>query len=220
VARRIRKRVRWMLASREARRHALVGTLRHWKSRRAFQIGFLKKSGLKPAHYLLDIGSGTLRGGLPIIAYLEPGHYYGVEVRSDVFEEGLKELREARLEGKRPILRLERDLHPLDLGRKFEFVWAFSVLIHLTDERLEDCFRLVASHLADGGVFYATVNLAPPHDGTWREFPLVFRPFEFYADVAARHGLATKDFGRTEDLGVASEDPKIRAAQHMLRFER
>jgi len=209
-----------MLASREARRHALVGTLRHWKSRRAFQIGFLKKSGLKPAHYLLDIGSGTLRGGLPIIAYLEPGHYYGVEVRSDVFEEGLKELREARLEGKRPILRIERDLHPLDLGRKFEFVWAFSVLIHLTDERLEDCFRLVASHLTDGGVFYATVNVAAPRDGTWREFPLVFRLLEFYADVAARHGLATKDLGRMEDLGVASDDPKIRARQHMLRFER
>lgn len=208
-----------MLASREARRHALVGSLRHWKSRRAFQIGFLKKSGLKPAHYLLDIGSGTLRGGLPIIAYLEPGHYYGVEVRSDVFEEGLKELREARLLRKRPVLRLERDLHSLDLGQKFEFVWAYNLLIHLADDRLEDCLRLVASHLADGGVFFATVNLGARRDGRWREFPLVFRPFEFYARVADRHGLKATDVARMLDLGVSSDDPKIRAAQHMLRFE-
>jgi len=220
VVARLGKRLRSLLASRAARRHALVGSIRHWKSRREFQISFLKRAGLRPDQHLLDIGCGTLRGGLPIIAHLDPGHYYGIEVRADVLAEGRKELHEARLEWKRPVLRVEPELSPLDLGRTFDVIWAFSVLIHLTDERLEDCFRLVASHLADGGVFYATVNLAPPHDGTWREFPLVFRPFEFYADVAARHGLATKDFGRTEDLGVASEDPKIRAAQHMLRFER
>ena len=115
---------------------------------------------------------------------------------------------------------LERDLYALDLGQKFEFVWAYNLLIHLTDDRLEDCLRLVARHLADGGIFFATVNLGARRDGKWREFPLVFRPFEFYADVAARRGLVTKDLGRMEDLGVASEDLKIRAAQHMLRFER
>ena len=208
-----------MLASREARRHALVGTLRHWKARRAFQIEFLMKSGLKPKHYVLDLGSGTLRGGLPIIAYLEAGHYYGLEVRSDVFEEGLKELREAGLEGKRPVLRLEQDLHPLELGRRFEFVWAYSLLIHLTDARLEDCLRLVASHIADGGIFFATVNLGARRDGKWREFPLVFRPLEFYALTASRHRLKTTNVGRMLDLGVSSDDPKIRAAQHMLRFE-
>ena len=217
---RLGKRLRSLLASRAARRHARVGSIRHWKSRREFQIAFLRGAGLRPEHVLLDLGCGTLRGGLPLIAYLEPGHYVGIEVRPDVLAEGVAELREAKLEWKRPDLRVENELYPLDLGRRFDVIWAFSFLIHLTDGRLEDAFRLASSHLADGGVFYATVNVGARRDGTWREFPLVFRPFEFYADVAARHGLATKDLGRMQDLGVASEDPKIRAAQHMLRFER
>ena len=57
--------------------------------------------GLAPEHYLLDIGCGTLRGGIPLIAYLLNGHYFGIEMRADILDEGRTELAEAGLVGKR-----------------------------------------------------------------------------------------------------------------------
>ena len=57
------------------RRHAMVGPAKLWKMKRDFQIKFLKKSGLLPKHYLLDIGCGTLRGGIPFIEYLDEKKY-------------------------------------------------------------------------------------------------------------------------------------------------
>src|SRR5215475_8544809 len=96
----LRKRFKWWLASPAERRHSLVGPMRGWQKKRDFQIFFLKQMGLQPAHYLLDIGCGTLRGGIPLIDYLDPGHYFGVEVRPLVLEEAAKELGEAGLEHK------------------------------------------------------------------------------------------------------------------------
>ena len=61
-------------------RHSLVGPAHLWEIKRAFQIQFLQSVGLTPDQYLLDMGCGTLRGGIPIIKYLEPGHYYGIRI--------------------------------------------------------------------------------------------------------------------------------------------
>ena len=90
-----------LFASSSEKRHSLVGPPYLWKMKRDFQIQFLKTMGLKPEHYLLDIGCGTLRGGIPLIKYLQDGHYFGVEVRKEVLDEGRKELREASLEEKK-----------------------------------------------------------------------------------------------------------------------
>jgi hypothetical protein len=43
------------------------------------QFEFLIGQGLQPHHYLLDGGGGSLRGGVHLIRYLEPGHYFGVD---------------------------------------------------------------------------------------------------------------------------------------------
>ena len=47
------------------KRHFLVGPPDKWKEAREIQIKFLKENGLKSKYYLLDLGCGTLRGGMP-----------------------------------------------------------------------------------------------------------------------------------------------------------
>ena len=106
----------FLVATPAERRHAKVGPLHLWKMKREFQIRFLKEVGLQPEHYLLDIGCGTLRGGLPIIEYLEKRHYYGIELRAYVLAEGRKELREANLEDKEPALIVSENPSSLDLS--------------------------------------------------------------------------------------------------------
>jgi len=188
-------------------RHRLVGPIRDLHLKRKFQFEFLKEQGLKPHHYLLDVGCGTLRGGIPLIEYLDEGHYYGTEVREHVLEEGRSELQEAGLADKHPVLVATEDF---DVGdeTKFDFLWAFSVLIHLTDELLDVCFAKVSHQLKEDGVFYANVNLAERAPGKWEEFPVMAHTLDFYKEVGARHGLVV------EDIGIIAEYGHVTGSQH------
>lgn len=185
-------------------RYAMVGPVSLWKMKREFQIRFLKDMGLKPEHYLLDIGCGTLRGGIPLIDYLEPARYFGVEERANVLVEARKELRDFGLEGKNPTLLLTPDLSQVVINQKFDYAWAFSVLIHMSDEILEDTLGFVRRQLSENGAFYANVKIGKTLDGFWQGFPTVTRPLEFYQQVCARNGLAFSDVGSLKDHGHVS----------------
>ena len=197
-----------VLVSPTARRHSEVGPVLGWRQTRDVQLDYLKEHELRAEHTLLDLGCGTLRGGVPIIRYLNDGHYVGVEARAEVVEMAKQELRDEKLEHKNPEILHSANLATLDVGRKFDFIWAHSVLIHMTDEILDGCLRCAAAHLDPRGVFYANVDIGERADSTWKEFPVATRPHEFYAERAARNGL------RVEAVGP------WRTGKHtMLRFQ-
>lgn len=205
-----------------ADRHALVGPADLWEMKRRFQIEFLKTTGLLPSHRLLDLGCGTLRGGIPLIDYLDAGHYLGVEVRGDVLDEGRRELAESGLAAKSPRLIHCDRLADLELGTTVDVAWAFAVLIHMDDDVLDQAVGAVARHLADHGVFYATVNVGTEPAGSWQGFPVVHRRAEFYADVFRRHGLALTDIGPLTSFGHVHPrlSPEEQARQRMLKGTR
>src|SRR5262245_16123858 len=139
---RLKQRLALLFASPAERRHAHVGPAHLWKMKRAFQLEFLQRMGLERGQTLLDLGCGTLRGGLPLIEFLDTGHYTGVDVRAEVLDEARAELAEAGLAHKEPALLHARDLGELRLDARFDVIWAFSVLIHLDDAALEQAFAL------------------------------------------------------------------------------
>jgi len=141
------------------------------------------------------------RGGLPIIEYLDEGSYVGLDVRPEAIEEARRELRESGLDDKRPELIAAPSLAPIELGRQADYVWAFSVLMHLDDERLDECFDFAGRHLAAGGVFYANAITAELPPARWREFPVLSRSVDAYRDHAERAGLSLQDMGALADLG-------------------
>jgi cyclopropane fatty-acyl-phospholipid synthase-like methyltransferase len=197
----------------------MVGPIHLWKMKRDFQIRFLKDIGMAPEHYVLDFGCGVLRGGLPIIEYLSEGHYYGIESRKVVLDEGVRALQEAGLESKRPTLLVIDDLPRATLERKFEIIWAFSVLIHMEDGILNAYLDLVSRHLERKGRMYANVNIGNGKDGRWQEFPFVSRSREFYTAAAERHGLQVVDVGPLHTLGHVSGSPS-QDLQMMLEFRK
>jgi SAM-dependent methyltransferase len=197
----VKRRIRRALMTRAQKRFELVGPPELWEMKRSFQIGFLRRFGLEPQHYLLDIGCGVLRGGIPIIDYLEVGHYSGIEPRAKVLAEGRKELAESKLEHKQPYLTVSEHLDELSLAREFDFVWAFSVLIHLEDPILEEVIRFAKRQLKSDGVFYANVDTADKEDGRWQEFPGVQRPMRFYKEMLDRNGFTFTDVGSLRELG-------------------
>lgn len=147
-----------LLLTKEQRRHKLVGNPKYWKLKQKFQLEFLKQVGLSPSDKVLDIGCGTLRGGIPIIKFLDSSNYYGIEVRKEVLDEGFKEASEQKVMDKDPNLIHFEDFDALKIDANFEYIFAFSVLIHMTDEIIEKCFHFVAENLTRDGVFYANVN--------------------------------------------------------------
>jgi SAM-dependent methyltransferase len=184
--------------------------------KRQFQFDFLTNKGLTKSHFLLDFGCGTLRGGMPLIEYLDIGHYYGVDVRPEVLEEANRELEEARLVQKKPTLMLSSDSAHLPKG-KFDYVWAFSVLIHMDDNNLRRAMSLVKNCLMPQGFFFANVNIGNGPEQRWQGFPVVQRPLEFYKTVAAENAMTAADIGTLSFLGhnsgVESQDK-----QHMIQF--
>lgn len=216
---RLRHTLARLFASPEARRHALVGPAHLWQMKRAFQIEYLRRSGLQPAHRLLDLGCGTLRGGIPLIEYLERGHYTGLEVRAEVLEEARRELAAAGLVDREPRLVHVTELAAVQLPERFDFAWAFSVLIHLDDAILAQAVDVVARHLAPEGRFLANVRLGAAREERWERFPVVTRALEFYRAQGARHGLEVEDLGPLSELGHRSGDPE-QDGQRMLLWRR
>jgi SAM-dependent methyltransferase len=168
---------------------------------RRFQIDQLRELGLSPTSSVLEIGCGPLTAGIPVIAYLEPDRYVGVDVRSNVLDLSWQEIGLASLSGKNPRLIRSDEFGASELGeRKFDYIWAFSVLYHLSDEILENMFWHVARRLETNGLFVANVQTNVP-DSTWLEFPFIRRSVETYEQVSSGHGLKLKNLGTIEERG-------------------
>lgn len=196
------------------KRRELVGRPDLWGVKRAFQFEFLLSRGLEPEHSLLDVGCGTLRGGVPFIAYLEEGRYVGVESRYEAMREGLEELARHDLEKKRPILLTADLLSVVDHLPPFDFIWAYSVVFHMRDPVVEDTLAFVATHLREGGRFLANVEAGERNEEEWLEFPVIRRPLAWYRERAAAHGLETRNLGTLRSLG---QDSGVeRDDQHLL----
>lgn len=210
-----------------AARHELVGPGGVWQVKRRFQFEFLVAQGLRPNHGLLDIGCGTLRGGLPLIRLLDEGNYSGIEARKEALDAGLIELSEAGLAHKSPTLVEESRFRSLRLARRFDFVWAFSVLFHMDDQTVSECIQFVERHLQPEGIFFANVNIGTEHTGKWKNFVLARRPLSFYRNIADAAGLVVQDLGTLKELGHdlseyahLLKNPEAHHLQRMLRFTR
>lgn len=175
----------------------MVGPKNLWRMKRNFQINFLLHHGLQPYHNFLDIGFGTLRGGIPLIRYLNKDHYWGTEVREEVVEEAKKELEEEGLLDKNPNLVIGNGTHlPM-----FDYIWAFSVLFHMNETEVINCIELVSGILKQEGIFLANVLERSLGNSRWKGFPMEFRSIEWYNKVARKYGLSVEFMGTLRECG-------------------
>lgn len=136
----------------------IVGGL--WEELGRKQLDFLLEHGLEPEHRLLDVGCGSLRGGVHFIEYLDGGNYYGVDADPRILRGAEKELDRYDLRDQRPTLRLSDDFD-VDFGVSFDVAFAQSLFTHLPVNQIELCLRKVDAVLEYGGRFFATFFLNP-----------------------------------------------------------
>jgi SAM-dependent methyltransferase len=145
----------------------------HWEELGRLQFDFLVARGLAPHHYLLDIGCGPLRGGRLFIAYLEPGHYLGIDKEEDLIAAGIElELGRDLLEQKRPQLLVSSEFAFERFGAAPDVALAQSVFTHLPPAHIAACLGRLQPRMAPRGALYATyykthverANPDAPHD--------------------------------------------------------
>ncbi len=130
-----------------------------WDEIGALQISFLKQRGLKPHHSLLDIGCGSLRGGIHFVEYLDSGNYFGMDINQSLLDAGYEiELKNLGLQEKLPRRNLlcDGDFEIERFGRTFDFALALSVFTHLPLNHIRVCLEKLAPCMSKGGEFYAT----------------------------------------------------------------
>ena len=94
------------------------------------QLELLKRNGLKPHHHILDIGCGALVAGRPIMQYLKPDRYVGIEPNLWLVEAARAHFpdMEDLFLTKRPLFLAGADFDAAETGRVFDFVIALGAV--------------------------------------------------------------------------------------------
>jgi SAM-dependent methyltransferase len=136
----------------------VIGNVPHWEYMGKLQLDYLAERGLKPEHYLLDVGCGPLRAGIHFIEYLETGHYAGIDQQAEVLETARQlELPKHGLVAKQPHLLANHLFEFEKFGMTFDYAIAQSVFTHMPLNNIMRCLVQMSRVLNPGGRFYATI---------------------------------------------------------------
>ena len=141
-----------------AHREAIGGM---WDEVGALQANFLLTMGLKPENTLLDMGCGSLRGGVKFVEYLNEGNYYGLDINDSLIAGGREELAKAGLESKNANLLVDDAFKASQFKVDFDYALAISVLTHLSMDHIARCLAEIKDCLAPAGRFFGTYFEAP-----------------------------------------------------------
>ncbi|MGC8908672.1 MAG: class I SAM-dependent methyltransferase [Desulfomonilaceae bacterium] len=155
----------------------IVGGL--WEELGSLQLAFLIKNGLIPSMRLLDVGCGCLRAGIKLVAFMDPGNYYGVDLNKDLIEAGYNiELAKKGLQQRLPSsnLLVESEFDCSPFGQKFHVAIAQSVFTHLPLNHIRLCLSRISAVMSEGGVFFASFFQCPEDEDV--TLPLIHSPGE------------------------------------------
>jgi SAM-dependent methyltransferase len=128
-----------------------------WNESGEWQFEFLRRHGLTPSSYVLDMGCGSLAGAKHLLPFLEQSHYWGFEIDQALYEAGVTiELARAGIpaEWGHVVVNDQFDLHIAQ--HPFDLAIANSFFRRLPLNRIARCLASVMTRLVPGGRFYAT----------------------------------------------------------------
>lgn len=128
-----------------------------WDEIGELQFKLLVERGLRPSDRLLDVGCGSLRGGVHFINYLESEHYFGVDKSENLLRAGsLIELPRHKIGEKQFHIECRSDFDFSVFDEEFNFVIAQSLFTHLSWNSIALCLANIGKVLHRDGAFFAT----------------------------------------------------------------
>jgi len=128
-----------------------------WSEIGKLQFDFMVRQGLKPNHVLMDIGCGSLRGGVHFIEYLDKGNYLGIDKNESWVNAGLdNELPQQMFYRKQPEFVFSENFEFSKFSKIPNFAIAQSLFTHLDQGDIELCLKRLREFVNKGFRFYAT----------------------------------------------------------------
>ena len=144
-----------------------------WDEMGSWQFDLVVRNGLRPNHYLLDVGCGSLRAGVHFIPYLTTGHYLGIDKEAELIRLGIEqELGEQLYRNKTPQLLISETFEFEQFTARPHYALAQSLFTHLPAHLILDCFTKLRRVIQEEGLLHATFvasdtpqpNPRRPHD--------------------------------------------------------
>jgi SAM-dependent methyltransferase len=134
-----------------------------WDQHGKTQLDYLVAQGLRPDHTFLDVGAGAFRAGRLLIDYLEPAHYYGIDINKSLLEAGYEDELNDEQRTKLPLTNIHAtDRFDADFdGVMFDLAIAQSVFSHVSLNNARVCLHRVAKVMKPGGRFFVTFFEGP-----------------------------------------------------------
>jgi len=197
----------------EGRLELLRGPSGAWRVDREVQARALAKLGLQPNHRLLEIGCGPLQAGAPLIRFLDPGNYVGVDISADRLKAAQGVVDRFHLDVREPRLVLSDDFGLDQLKpASFDRIWSFHVVIHFPKEAVRRYMEAVSTLLKPDGIGWFSAWVTPERAefnrrGSWLEFPVTEAGGDFFRSAADDFGLKCSSLGTLEEWGLPSDRP-------------
>lgn len=159
------------------------------------QIDFLRRVGLDRDDKLLDIGCGDLRGGRYMIEFLGSNQYVGMDISQEAINRAREKVSEWGFEEKDPRVLVNDDLRFLEFDvNSFDWIFANSVLTHLSEDYIRECFANMARVMNDDGVATLSYNHSDESEKiitkTTSGSNLYRYPYDELANWASEYGLS------------------------------
>jgi SAM-dependent methyltransferase len=210
----------------EGRLELMRGPAGKWREDREFQLRTLERLGIRPDHDFLEIGCGPLLAGAPLIRFLEPGRYTGVDVSEDRLSAARELVTRFGLDERQPRLLLSEDFGLDRLPpRSFDRIWSYQVVLHLTQPLVLRFMTAVAELLKPSGVAWFSAKVASDDGGfkaggPWLEFPVNAAGESFYRSSASSVGLECTHLGTLGQWGLPPDRPGAKHLLFQLRHSR
>ncbi len=123
------------------------------------QLDILKREGCAPESRVLEIGCGALHLAIPLIEYLNPGNYVGIDPNEWLRQSSIKQ-NEKLIDDKVAFFLSRDDFDASMAETRFDFVFAHSVLSHCARWQLNQFLQNTSKVLARDGKIVASIRLA------------------------------------------------------------
>lgn len=172
------------------REHASIGPNLKPRGARSARRAFdkLVALGLSPSDTLVDYGCGTLRIGVPLIEFLDPDCYIGLDIDERILAAGRSRIPEDFAAAKRPVLQvISPDSLRMAASRKPKWLWSKGVLQHVPPEDLSEFFENLSLLVHAGATGWLSARIGSTTEQlsskTWTH------EFSTMQAAARRHGL-------------------------------
>lgn len=180
-----------------------------WDEEGDWVFEFVRRHGLQPEHYLLEVGCGSLSAASRLLRYLQPSRYWGYERNIELFIAGSQiELPRAGLRAELGHFIVNDDFDLSEAIQPFDMAIATSLVRRLPLNSVARAVTSVIRALKPGGRFFMTWPEGPTNGFqpiTWADGSITYsdrEPYHYSFEMLA--ALVEVVGGRAERLDDSS----------------